>query len=86
LATVLASREPPRRPAAVCRRRTSVGGERLWLVKTLKHSPTDVVAVFRAVAMTGDIERGTLGSVYFSDDCPRLDGGINTSLLFDNLW
>lgn len=43
----------------------SVGGELLWLVKAPKHSLTDVVTVFRGVAMTGDIELGTLESVNF---------------------
>jgi hydroxyacylglutathione hydrolase len=41
----------------------SVGGEPLWLVKGPKHSRTDVVTVFRGVAMTGDIELGTVKSV-----------------------
>ncbi len=45
-----------------------VGGEPLWLVKAPKHSATDVVAVFRGVAMTGDIELGTLDSV--TDEVP----------------
>jgi hydroxyacylglutathione hydrolase len=40
-----------------------VGGEPLWLIKAPKHSLTDVVTVFRGVAMTGDIELGTLASV-----------------------
>ncbi len=40
-----------------------VGGEALWLVKAPKHSATDVVTVFRGVAMTGDIELGGLASV-----------------------
>jgi hypothetical protein len=40
-----------------------VGGEPLWLVKAPKHSWTDVVTLFRGVAMTGDIELGMLGSV-----------------------
>jgi hypothetical protein len=40
-----------------------IGGEPLWLVKAPKHSLTDVVAVFRGVAMTGDIELGMLESV-----------------------
>jgi len=41
----------------------SIGGEPCWLVKAPKHSITDVVTVFRGVAMTGDIELGTLESV-----------------------
>ena len=45
-----------------------VGGEQCWLIKAPKHSPTDVVTVFRGVAMTGDIELGTLKSV--NDDVP----------------
>jgi hypothetical protein len=40
-----------------------VGGEPLWLIKAPKHSWTDVVTVFRGVAMTGDIELGTLASL-----------------------
>jgi hypothetical protein len=32
-------------------------------VKAPKHSPGDLVTVFRGVAMTGDIELGTLDSV-----------------------
>lgn len=40
-----------------------VGGEPLWLVKAPKHSRTDVVTIFRGVAMTGDIELGMLESV-----------------------
>ena len=40
-----------------------VRGEPLWLVKAPKHSLTDVVTVFRGVAMTGDIELGMLASV-----------------------
>lgn len=45
-----------------------VGEEPLWLVKGPKHSACDVVTVFRGVAMTGDIELGTLESV--NDDVP----------------
>ncbi len=41
----------------------NLGGEPLWLVKAPKHSPSDTVTVFRGVAMTGDIELGTLESV-----------------------
>ena len=41
----------------------NLGGEPLWLIKAPKHSPSDTVAVFRGVAMTGDIELGTLDSV-----------------------
>ena len=41
----------------------NLGGEPLWLVKAPKHSPSDTVTVFRGVAMTGDIELGTLDSV-----------------------
>jgi glyoxylase-like metal-dependent hydrolase (beta-lactamase superfamily II) len=40
-----------------------VGGEPLWLIKAPKHSLSDTVIVFRGVAMTGDIELGTLDSV-----------------------
>jgi hypothetical protein len=39
-----------------------VGGEPAWLIKAPKHSLTDVVTVFRGVAMTGDIELGMLES------------------------
>jgi hydroxyacylglutathione hydrolase len=46
-----------------------VGGEPLWLVKAPKHSATDLVAVFRGVAMTGDIELGMLESV--NDEVPE---------------
>jgi len=45
-----------------------VGGEPVWLVKAPKHSLTDVVTVFRGVAMTGDIELGMLASV--NDEVP----------------
>jgi hypothetical protein len=45
-----------------------IGGEPLWLVKGPKHSACDVVTVFRGVAMTGDIETGTLDSV--TDEVP----------------
>jgi hypothetical protein len=40
-----------------------LAGEPLWLIQAPKHSPDDVVTVFRGVAMTGDIELGTLRSV-----------------------
>lgn len=46
-----------------------LGGEPLWLIRAPKHSHTDVVAVFRGVAMTGDIELGTLASV--NDEVPE---------------
>jgi hypothetical protein len=41
----------------------ALDGEPVWLVKAPKHSASDVVTVFRGVAMTGDIELGTLASV-----------------------
>src|ERR1044072_5431467 len=41
-------------------RTLSLGGEPLYIIKAPKHSPTDVVTVFRGVAMTGDIELGML--------------------------
>jgi hypothetical protein len=44
-------------------RRLQVGCEPLWLIKAPKHSWTDVVTVFRGVAMIGDIELGMLESV-----------------------
>ncbi len=40
-----------------------LGGEPVWLIKAPKHSPSDMVTAFRGVAMTGDIELGTLDSV-----------------------
>ncbi len=40
-----------------------LAGEPLWLVHAPKHSLTDTVTIFRGVAMTGDIELGTLRSV-----------------------
>lgn len=43
--------------------------EPLWLLGAPKHSISDVVTVFRGVAMTGDIELGTLGSV--NDEVPK---------------
>jgi glyoxylase-like metal-dependent hydrolase (beta-lactamase superfamily II) len=45
-----------------------IGDEPVWLIKAPKHSLTDVVTVFRGVAMTGDIELGTLESV--NDEVP----------------
>jgi hypothetical protein len=45
-----------------------LGGEPVWLVKAPKHSSTDVVTVFRGVAMTGDVELGMLESV--NDEVP----------------
>jgi len=41
----------------------TLGGEPVWLIKAPKHSPSDMVVVFRGVAMTGDLELGTLYSV-----------------------
>jgi hypothetical protein len=41
----------------------NLGDEPLWLIKAPKHSPSDTVTIFRGVAMTGDIELGTLASV-----------------------
>ena len=41
----------------------NLGGEALWLIKAPKHSPSDTMIVFRGVAMTGDIELGTLVTV-----------------------
>lgn len=46
----------------------NLGGEPLWLIKAPKHSLTDMVTVFRGVAMTGDIELGMLESV--NDEVP----------------
>lgn len=46
----------------------AVGGEPIWVIGAPKHSMTDVVVVFRGVAMTGDIELGTLDSV--NDEVP----------------
>jgi hypothetical protein len=45
------------------------GSEPVWLIKAPKHSTTDVVTVFRGVAMTGDIELGMLASV--NDEVPE---------------
>lgn len=45
-----------------------LGDEPLWLIKAPKHSLSDVITVFRGVAMTGDIELGTLESV--NDEVP----------------
>jgi len=45
-----------------------IGDEPVWLIKGPKHSLTDVVTVFRGVAMTGDIELGTLATV--NDEVP----------------
>ena len=39
-----------------------LGGESVWLIKAPKHSPSDTIVVFRGVAMTGDIELGTVDS------------------------
>jgi hydroxyacylglutathione hydrolase len=51
-------------PSAVeADRMLTVGGEPLWLVPAPKHSLDDVVAIFRGVAMTGDIELQMLASV-----------------------
>jgi glyoxylase-like metal-dependent hydrolase (beta-lactamase superfamily II) len=44
-------------------RRLQIGGEVVWLVAAPKHSLADVVTICRGVAMTGDIELGTLDSV-----------------------
>ena len=40
----------------------NVAGEPLWLVHAPKHSSSDTVTIFRGIAMTGDIELGTLYS------------------------
>ncbi len=45
-----------------------LAGEPLWLIPAPKHSPCDVVTVFRGAAMTGDIELGMLESV--NDEVP----------------
>jgi hypothetical protein len=53
-------------PAAITRHHDlmlRIGGEPVWLIKAPKHSRTDVVTVFRGVAMTGDIETRMLASV-----------------------
>ena len=47
----------------------TLGGEPLWLLKAPKHSPSDTITIFRGVAMTGDIELGTLNSV--NDEVPQ---------------
>jgi hypothetical protein len=46
-----------------------LAGEPLWLIPAPKHSPCDVVTVFRGAAMTGDIELGMLASV--NDEVPE---------------
>jgi hydroxyacylglutathione hydrolase len=51
-------------------RQLQIAGEPVWLIKAPKHSLTDVVTVFRGVAMTGDIELGTLESV--NDEVPEV--------------
>jgi hypothetical protein len=50
---------PGRRPSC---RTLWVGGEALHLLRVAKHSWSDVVTVFRGVAMTGDVELGQLES------------------------
>jgi hypothetical protein len=40
-----------------------LGGELVYLIPCAKHSTSDIITVFRGVAMTGDIELGTLESV-----------------------
>lgn len=51
-------------PRMLCKDKALLlGGEPLWIIKAPKHSLTDVVIVFRGVAMTGDIELGQLESV-----------------------
>lgn len=49
-------------------RQLFLGEEPVWLISAPKHSATDVVTVFRGVAMTGDMELGTLESV--NDEVP----------------
>lgn len=49
-------------------RQLSLAGEPVWLIAAPKHSPCDLVTVFRGVAMTGDIELGMLASV--NDEVP----------------
>jgi hypothetical protein len=44
-------------------RKIMLGHEPVWLVKAPKHSPDDMVVIFRGVAMMGDIELGMLKSV-----------------------
>lgn len=51
------------RPGRVSRAALSLGDEPLYWIPAAKHSPTDQVVVFRGVAMTGDLELGTLESV-----------------------
>ncbi len=46
-----------------------LGGEPVWLIKAPKHSSSDTIIVFRGIAMTGDIELGTIDSV--NDEIPR---------------
>jgi glyoxylase-like metal-dependent hydrolase (beta-lactamase superfamily II) len=70
----------------------SLGGEPLYLIHAPKHSCYDTVVVFRGVAMTGDIELGTLKSVnaevslsmkrksmqYLAGFCSRHDYHVHT--------
>jgi hypothetical protein len=71
---VLAGRYPKARflhPSSVRGDRVFyLGDEPVWIVKSPKHSLCDVVTVFRGVAMTGDIELGTLDSV--NDEVPMV--------------
>ncbi len=57
--------EPPARhpPAPPSEAWSDLAGEPLCFIRTPKHSWHDTVTVFRGVAMTGDIELGTLTSV-----------------------
>lgn len=45
-----------------------LAGEPVWMLPGAKHSPDDVLTVFRGVAMTGDVELGTADSV--NDEVP----------------
>ena len=50
-------------PGCTSRSRIFLAGEPLYIISAPKHSLDDQVVIFRGVAMTGDIELGTLKSV-----------------------
>lgn len=54
-----------------------LGGEAIWLIKAPKHSTSDMVTVFRGVAMLGDIELGMLASVNKEVSVPTKKKSMN---------
>jgi hypothetical protein len=56
-----------------------LGDEPLWFIKAPKHSTSDTITVFRGVAMTGDIELGTLDSV--NDEVSRAEKAASMEYL-----